>query len=104
MKGESRMDALARELASGRLSRRAALRRALGGVAGVALPAALLTDTAVAGCPKSRDCGKKCCPKGMKCKKGKCKCKGGKKKCGKKCFDVATDPANCGSCGHACAS
>jgi hypothetical protein len=34
--------------------------------------------------------------------KKKKKCKGGKKKCGKKCFDLQTDPAHCGSCGNAC--
>jgi cysteine-rich repeat protein len=80
-----RLDALAKDLAGGRLSRRAALRRFLGGVAGFALPSVLIAEPALAKCPSLRKCGKKCCPKGMKCKHGKCKCKKGLKKCGKKC-------------------
>ncbi len=32
------------------------------------------------------------------------KCKNGTTKCGKKCRDLSADPANCGACGHACAS
>jgi hypothetical protein len=35
-------------------------------------------------------------------KKRKKKCKGGKKKCGKKCFDLQTDPLQCGSCEIRC--
>lgn len=35
-------------------------------------------------------------------KKRKKKCKGGTKRCGKKCYDLNTDPANCGSCGNVC--
>jgi hypothetical protein len=37
-------------------------------------------------------------------KKKKKKCKGGKKKCGKKCFDLQTNPAHCGSCSTVCDS
>lgn len=35
-------------------------------------------------------------------RKKKKKCKGGKKKCGRKCFDLQTDPAHCGSCRTVC--
>lgn len=35
-------------------------------------------------------------------KKSRKKCKRGKKRCGKKCFDLQTDPANCGACGVVC--
>src|SRR3954463_9816842 len=102
--GDSRMDALARDLARGRVSRRTALRRFLGGAAGLVLPSALMTEPALAHCPPSRKCGDKCCPSGFRCKHGKCKCKGDLTKCGKHCADLATDPANCGSCGHVCAA
>ena len=104
MKGESRMDALARDLAGGQISRRGALARLTGAAATTLVPSFLLADEALAACPPSRKCGSKCCPQGAKCKRGKCKCKSGLKKCGKKCVNVATDPANCGSCGRACAS
>jgi hypothetical protein len=85
MEGESRLDALARDLASGRISRRTALRRFLGGAAGLALPSVLIAEPALARCPRSRKCGSKCCPAGQHCKHGKCKCKGGLTKCGKQC-------------------
>jgi hypothetical protein len=100
----SRLDRIARDLASGRLSRRTALKRTMGGVAALALPSALLAEPALARCPPSRQCGDKCCPSGFRCKRGKCICKSGLKKCGKKCIDVAVDESNCGACGHACAS
>jgi hypothetical protein len=98
------MDALAKDLAEGRISRRTAVRRFAAGAAGLAIPGALLAEPALARCPPSRKCGHKCCPHGARCKKGKCKCKGGLKKCGKKCLDVSSDAANCGSCGHVCPS
>jgi hypothetical protein len=103
MTGESRLDALARDLADGQVSRRTALRRFGAGLAATALPSFLIADEALARCPPSRKCGSKCCPSGQKCKGGKCKCKGGLKKCGRKCRDVSSDPANCGACDHACA-
>ncbi len=97
------MDALARGLASGEISRRGALAR-LGGAAVTAMvPSFLLAEPALARCPPSRKCGSKCCPPGQRCRNRKCKCKGGLTKCGRKCLDVATDPANCGACGRACA-
>ena len=103
MEGSSRLDALARDLAGGRVSRRTALRRFAGGAVGIALPTALIAEPALARCPPSRKCGSKCCPPGQRCKNRKCKCKGGLTKCGRKCFDVANDPVNCGVCGRACA-
>jgi hypothetical protein len=103
MTGESRLDALARDLANSQVSRRTALRRFGASFAAAALPSFLVAEEALARCPPSRKCGSKCCSSGQKCKHGKCKCKSGLKKCGKKCVNAGTDPANCGSCGHACA-
>ena len=100
--GESRLEALARDLARGQVSRRTAVQRLFGAVAAVALPGALFADTAFARCPPSRRCGEKCCPRGARCRSGKCKCKSGLKKCDGKCVDVSTDEANCGACGRAC--
>ncbi len=98
------LDAIARELASGAISRRVALRR-FGGVAMAALvPGALLADPALARCPKGRRCHGKCCPQHAHCKHGKCKCAHGYSKCGKKCRNLGTDVKNCGRCGHACKS
>src|SRR4051794_26776801 len=103
MTGESRLDALARDLADGQVSRRTALGRFGASFAAALLPSFLVADEALAKCPPSRRCGSKCCPSGQKCSHGKCKCKGGLTKCGRKCLDVSSDPANCGSCNHACA-
>ena len=98
----SGLDAIARDLASGAISRRAALRR-FGGVAVAAmLPGALFADSALARCPKDRRCDGRCCPKHGHCKKGRCKCDRGFTKCGKKCRNLETDERNCGSCGHEC--
>ena len=41
---------------------------------------------------------------GAEKKKKKKKCKPPTTKCGKKCFNLQTDPANCGGCGVACAA
>ena len=98
------MDALARDLAGGRVSRRTALKRAIGGAAGLAVPSVLIAEPALARCPSSRKCGSKCCPPGQRCKNRKCKCKRGLTKCGRKCVNAATDPVNCGACGRACAA
>src|SRR5688572_911931 len=103
MEDRSRLDALARRLATGEISRRGALAR-LGGAAVTAMvPSFLLADEALARCPPSRKCPGRCCPPGQRCKNRKCKCKGGLTKCGKQCLDVANDEANCGACGRACA-
>jgi hypothetical protein len=102
--GGTGLDDLARELASGTISRRTALRRLAAGALGIGLAAA---PEALGGenrrCPDSRKCGNKCCPKGAKCKKGKCKCKGGRVKCGKKCCEPG-EACNDGTCGPACAA
>jgi cysteine-rich repeat protein len=99
------IDDLARDLASGAVSRRTALRRLAAGALGLGLaaaPSALAEELERGNCPKSRRCGKKCCAKGAKCKNGKCKCKSGLKKCGKKCVDLTSSAENCGTCGNAC--
>lgn len=115
-RSEGSLDALARELASGTISRRTALKR-LGGVAGLTLFASAgevlgAGIAAARGCPKGRvKCKDKCCPKHAKCHGGKCKCKEGFKRCGKKCVKLDSDPRHCGKCknncrhndvGHAC--
>jgi hypothetical protein len=97
------LDTIARDLASGAISRRTALRRfgtvALAGL----LPGALFADPALARCPKERRCHGKCCPKHAHCNNHqKCKCNRGYTKCGKHCRDLLTDERNCGSCGHRC--
>lgn len=43
-------------------------------------------------------------PSGEARRKKRKKCKKGTSKCGKKCFDLNTDSANCGSCGVVCSS
>lgn len=104
--GGTRLDRIARELASGEVSRRSALKRLTGAAVAAAVPGALLAEPALGSrrrkCPKSRRCKGKCCPKNARCKKGKCKCKAGYKKCGKKCVDTNTNPNHCGACGNAC--
>ena len=82
------LDDLARDLASGAISRRTALRRLAAGALGIGLaatPSALAEELERGRCPKRRRCGRKCCPKGARCKNGKCKCKGGRVKCGRNC-------------------
>jgi hypothetical protein len=99
----SDLDVIARDLASGAISRRAALRR-FGGVAiGAVLPGAIFADSALARCPKERRCDGKCCPKHAHCRKGRCKCERGFTDCGKKCRNLKTDERNCGKCGRTCA-
>jgi hypothetical protein len=124
------IDDVARDLASGTVSRRTALRRLAGGAFGIGLaaaPSALADGIERARCPDSRKCGKRCCPRGAMCKQGKCRCKKGRSKCGKKCCatgetcqcvscpqgetlcgDICThtnvDSDNCGGCGTVCAA
>jgi hypothetical protein len=102
---QSMLDTLARDMAQGGVSRRTALRRFLGFAVGASLAGPLDAIGFEGGerrCPKSRRCGKKCCPQHSHCKKGRCKCSPGFKKCGKKCVDLKADPRNCGACGVAC--
>ena len=103
----NRLDDLARDLASGTISRRTALRRLAAGALGIGLAAApnALADGIERGrCPKERRCDGKCCPKGAKCRNGRCKCKSGLKKCGRKCVDLQTSANHCGACGNPCAA
>jgi hypothetical protein len=102
--GRGRLDTLARDLASGQISRRTALKRFAATSLAAMLPGAFFAESAFARCPKSRRCNGKCCPKHGHCHHGKCKCDQGFKKCGKKCRNLLTDENNCGSCGHQCAS
>ncbi len=102
MTAESRMDALARDLAGGRVSRRTALSRFIGGAAGFVLPSALIAEPALARCPPSRKCGSKCCPPGSRCRDGRCQCKRRLTTCSGKCVNLGSDVANCGVCGLAC--
>ncbi|MDX6587986.1 MAG: hypothetical protein QOI31_2459 [Solirubrobacterales bacterium] len=102
------LDALARELASGTISRRVAIRRLGGVLAGVALagPASAVGSLADIGrkrCPPARRCKGKCCPGHSSCKRGRCKCISGYTKCGTKCLDLQFSPNHCGSCDNACA-
>jgi hypothetical protein len=104
--GEDRpagIDAIARDLASGSISRRTALRRFAGLSLGALVPGALFAESALGRCPKSRRCAGKCCPSHAHCVKGKCRCRKGFTKCGKACKDLATDVKNCGRCGKHCA-
>ncbi|MDX6588298.1 MAG: hypothetical protein QOI31_2771 [Solirubrobacterales bacterium] len=103
--GRSELDEVARDLATGEITRRTALVRLLGAGAGVAIagvPGASAFSRKR--CPASRKCGSKCCAKHASCKRGKCKCDGGYSKCGKKCIDLQTSTTNCGSCGNPCSA
>ena len=100
---DSGLDAIARDLADGRISRRTAVRRFAGLSLTALLPGALFADAALARCPKSRRCHGKCCPRHAHCHRGKCKCNRGFTKCGKHCRDLSTDPHHCGSCDRRCA-
>lgn len=44
-----------------------------------------------------------CCGPGYSCQNGTCVCPVPKTACGGVCVDTSSDPANCGSCGNACA-
>jgi hypothetical protein len=96
------LDAIARDLASGQISRRTALKRFAGASLGAMLPGALFAESAFGACPKSRRCHGKCCPKHAHCHDGICKCNKGFRRCGKHCRNLLTDEKNCGSCGHIC--
>jgi hypothetical protein len=109
-----RLDELARHLARGELSRRELMRRAGAAAVGLALPAPLLDAVAEAEstpehkCPRGHArCGRRCCPLNERCRthKGKheCVCAAPHTHCkGSGCTTLATDPKNCGACGHSC--
>ncbi|MGI9020451.1 MAG: hypothetical protein ACR2G3_07060 [Solirubrobacterales bacterium] len=103
---ETRFDALARDLASGEVSRRSALKR-LAGIGlglGAAIAPAGVADAMGGGCPPGRvKCDGRCCPKNARCRNGRCRCKPGFKKCGRKCVNLDTSIKHCGACGTACA-
>ncbi len=44
------------------------------------------------------------CPPPLVCDLGFCRCPGATEQCGDACVDTTSDPGNCGSCGHACAT
>jgi hypothetical protein len=73
-----RFDRLTRALGTPR-SRRSALGGLLAGLLGPLLPATRSGDAR----PRKR-------------------CRGGKTRCGRRCVDLQTHPAHCGTCGHAC--
>jgi Stigma-specific protein, Stig1 len=120
-------DELAKALAED-VSRREALRR-VGGVLAGTLLASFGLKTAWGACPQGKTlCSGKCvnlqtddkncgscgtvCSRGQSCVNGTCTsgggggggggCPSGQTKCNGKCVDLATDPNNCGSCGHVC--
>ena len=102
----SRLDGIARDLASGEISRRQALQRLAG--AGLGLGAAVVpagvAEAMGGGCPPGRrKCAGRCCPKNARCVNGRCRCKPGFKKCGRKCVDTDTSLRHCGACGNPCA-
>ena len=43
------------------------------------------------------------CSLGASCVAGGCQCPAGTSDCNGQCLNIATDPANCGSCGNVCA-
>lgn len=109
---DSRLDVIARGLASG-MSRREALRT--GGAAFLGAMAITPFDAwaAVTGrCPHHRvHCNGTCCPPGEVCippthKHGRhrCGCPHHLERCGGKCTDTRTNPRHCGSCGHPCSA
>lgn len=87
----SRIDALARSLRSPRSRRRlVALAAGLAGSA-VGVPAEAVGVPAEAGSPRKHGKKPPSCPAGQR-------------RCDGACIDPATDPANCGGCGRACAA
>ena len=107
MNGETRFDDLARELASGDISRRSALKRLVGGALGIgaAIAPSGGAEAMGGGCPGDRvKCNGRCCPKNARCKNGRCRCKRGFTKCNRKCVDLETSVNHCGACGIVCAA
>jgi hypothetical protein len=103
--GGSSLDRIARELASGEVSRRSALKRlaGLGLGLGAAMAPAGVAEALGGDCPPGRvKCDGKCCPKHARCRNGRCKCKPGFKKCGGKCVNLQTSVKHCGDCATVC--
>lgn len=103
---DTRFDRLATDLARGLGRRRLLGAIGLGGAAAALGLAGPTTDEAEAEWQGRRhgkhDRGHGRSGKGDRAAAPAKKCKGGKTKCGKKCRDLSTDPAHCGTCGHAC--
>jgi stigma-specific protein Stig1 len=102
-------DALARDLAGGRLSRRQAVGGLVSAVAGVwVLRPAQALGMLRAKCAPSHRCGKDCCGHGERCRTHsghhKCVCKRGLRRCHGKCVNTDSDVHNCGACGNLCES
>lgn len=61
-----------------------------------------------ASCPSGIRCKRRCCPVEASCvgsgRNRACACPQGQTDCGGQCRDLATDAANCGACGSACAT
>jgi hypothetical protein len=96
------LDSIARDLATGQISRRTALKRFALATVAAAIPGGLFAESAFGACPKSRRCQGKCCTNHAHCHHGKCRCNKGYTRCGKRCKNLLTDEKNCGSCGHRC--
>jgi hypothetical protein len=100
------LDALARDLAAGHVSRRTALKRGLGIALGAAFAGGgglIAPGLAEARCPKNRRCRKRCCPAHSHCNsQGKCKCDAPYSKCAGRCLDLRSDVSHCGACDNAC--
>ncbi|MDX6586813.1 MAG: hypothetical protein QOI31_1286 [Solirubrobacterales bacterium] len=105
---DEHLDRLARDLASGQLSRRSALKRLAGAATAAALGGPVGALASITGdakrCPESRRCKGKCCPANSHCRRGKCRCLAGYTKCNGKCFDLETNPSHCGNCETVCDS
>ena len=105
---DARFDSLARTLA-GVASRRTTLAGVLGGLVVPLLAGDETSARKRAHRKHAHEHGRDTTGHGAgvgaeKKKKKKKKCKPPTTKCGKKCFNVQTDPANCGGCGVACAA
>src|SRR3954452_2966885 len=102
------LDALARAVAGGDLSRREVVGRAAAVFLGVSLANPISAFAAKRRCRKGAvKCGTKCCPPGFLChkphgKRPKCVCPPHKTNCGGHCVDLHTSSAHCGTCSTKC--
>jgi hypothetical protein len=105
---EGNLDALARAVAGGDLSRRQVVGKAAAVMLGVSLANPLTAFAARRRCKKgTHRCGSKCCPPGYICHtkhghKPRCVCPPHKTSCSGHCVDLKTDAAHCGTCGQHC--